>query len=172
MLILIFGISACNYTQFRWQDYSSSEGRFSIVIPNTPKEEVNSIEVSEGKVLRTNTIKTQINGIAYFVTYVDYPLNVVQASTPENILSRSIIRGVENGIDGELISQEPIQINNAECKKFKAKGKIRDLDSFMKGLFCLEENRLYQVAVFGKLEDKSNSYSDKFINSFKLLNSK
>ena len=68
------------YSETAWKEFKSAEGRFSIALPGTPKEEVSTQDTKIGK-LTVHYFNLETDLGHYLLTYVDVPYS---PTTPED----------------------------------------------------------------------------------------
>ena len=69
------------YSETAWKEFKSAEGKFSIALPGTPKEEVSTQDTKIGK-LTSHYFDLETDLGHYLLTYVDVPK---APTTPEDI---------------------------------------------------------------------------------------
>jgi hypothetical protein len=153
-----------------WKEYSSAEGRFSILFPGTPKEEVQSVDIQGGQfkihILNLKALSE------YGVIYADYPIPVGDSNVAKQVLD-SGAKGAVAEVRSELLSMTDISIDGLPGRLLREKlpnGNILKVKMYLVG------KRLYQIAVtmpgVDTTSDMGKSYeqfADKFLDSFKLI---
>lgn len=149
-----------------WKQFTSTKGRFSVLMPGTPKQlrltqqtPIGAMDVY-GFVVEQNQ-KT----VGYVVMYADFPVNLAQRVNPKQIFNGGRDR-VLTMMQGKLLSQRDVRLQGYPGKEFtyEAKGSI------VKHRLYLVNRRLYQIiAGTNKNQQQSLSRSTTgFLNSFKL----
>src|SRR4051812_18234256 len=91
-----------------WKEYSSAEGRFSILFPGTPREEVQSVDAQGVQ------FKIHIHNLKAFseygVIYADYPIPVGDPNIAKQVLD-SGAKGAVAEVRSELLSMTDISID-------------------------------------------------------------
>jgi hypothetical protein len=91
-----------------WQKFQSPEGRFSVLLPGRPKEEVTTITTAVGPVAYHYYSVDLQNGF-YGVGYSDFPVDPVAVSGLDSVLN-----GARNGalanMQAKLVSEQNIEI--------------------------------------------------------------
>jgi hypothetical protein len=165
LALLVPSLAACGSSTSSSQppsEFKSETGGFSIATPYSLKETTQSVDTAAGKV-ETHMFRAEQGQEAWVVAYSELPVEIVQASDPRGMLEASRDGAVAN-INGELVSDAPISLNEYPGREFTASAQGLSLRARM----FLVENRLYQImAVVPK--DKENSKEiDDFLQSFQL----
>jgi hypothetical protein len=146
-----------------WKEFASKEGRFTVLMPGTPKQNKADTESDFGKgVLYMNVM--QIGKVMYGANYCDYPAEVKKASI-KKIYDASRDGAVAN-MKGKLDSEKDIKLGEYPGREIRievAEGKY-----LFRARVYLVEQRLYQVVILGTPEDATSKEADKFLDSFKL----
>ena len=164
---------AGEFNPVSWKEYSSAEGRFSILFPGTPKEETQSLDVQGAKFeLHIHKLKAFAE---YGVIYADYAIPVDDPEVAKRVLDNAA-RGAAASVDAELLGLTEISIDGHPGRLLTER--LPD-GSALKAKMFLVGRRLYQIAVtMPKAEarpgDSNNleKFADKFLDSFKLVNKK
>jgi hypothetical protein len=85
--------------------YTSPKGRFTITLPQKPREVSDNIDTKLGRVQSFTAVCEQPNNTGFFVAYADYP-STVTATPVQEILSSVRDRSV--GTEGKLIDDKEI----------------------------------------------------------------
>jgi hypothetical protein len=153
--------------QAQWENFSSPEGKFSILMPIKPTQEKQTTGGSSIS-LETNLFKASLesNQATYSVSYTDFPAQLAQL--PPSFLLDSLSSRFTSDRKLKLIKQQDISLEQYPGKdfQFEAPG-----ERIIKYRAYLVEKRLYQVIAETPKSTETNSSSDseRFINSFKLL---
>jgi hypothetical protein len=165
LFILILGVlilSACGQTTADWQDFSSTDGKFSVRMPGDPKEESNTITTDSGEIT-IHLFGVPIGNTDYIVAYSDYPAELVNSKGSAGILD-SARDGAINNTKGKLISDESIELNGFPGKLLVVGSP--DGTGIAQAKIFLVGNRLYQVFV---ATEKDSAYTEEnlaFLDSF------
>jgi hypothetical protein len=159
-------------TKSGWETYTSSEGGFSIDMPGTPTPSEQSVPLPNGKSAPLKIVSIDKKEIAYFVGHIDYPADVIDKSAdPQKLLSNSI-EGAVGAFDGKAgLQQKATTVDGVPCRTFNTTGKVEGQDAQAEGVFCFENNRLYEVFALGEKSDKFAGEVKPFISSFKITKS-
>ncbi|QIR41169.1 hypothetical protein HCG51_33805 [Tolypothrix sp. PCC 7910] len=147
-----------------WQEFSSSEGKFSVLFPNGKVEEVSPPENSNSsgvKSLKMHAVNGDKN--AFIVGYADFGIDVSQA--PPGELIDAFLEGMlEN--ESKLLSQKNIQFEEYPGKEVKVKDEKNG--TIYNTRFFLIGHKIYFMMV-GSIETPEVSDTQKFFNSFHLI---
>ena len=168
--LVIASLLSCQ--QSEWKKFSSSEGRFSVLIPGVPTEKIIKVNTKAGIVdLHILQLEgTEFNYLA--VSYGDYPKETV---TKENI--NKILDGARDGavsnVHGKLISELIITLDNYPGREIKVE--IPNGKHILISRIYLVRNRLYSISL---ITHKNNIFTTelydkahKFFDSFQLMSS-
>jgi hypothetical protein len=158
-LLLFSGVAAAQ----QMQPFTSSEGRFSILLPGTPETYSSQIDLGNGghANLIQYLVRVDDSNLIYRVEYCDYPSSVI-AGTPEAVLKAAR----DGNADGFTITADAaIDLNGVPGRAFNlvdSQGNTFSIRQFLKG------NRLYELEVeIQKGHDAS--LLDQFMKSFQIL---
>lgn len=158
------------YNPNAWEGFSPENGKFTILIPGTPKETSQSIGALTNKIYSLET-----NFSDFVVSYADLP----KVLTSDDDIKRLFDGGI-NGIiaqkNGRLLSDKAIMLDNYPGREYVVET-ISAPSTILKVRVYLVSNRLFQIVVVqpkteGRLQatiDYYNGIANKFLKSFKLL---
>ena len=148
-----------------WQSFTSEKGRFSVLVPDKPTEEVGSGNAGTAGSYTTHLFTSKVQGAIYMVGWADYQPGLKINADGELKANRdNFLKGVE----ATLLSETKITLDKNPGIEFKAE---RKPNIFIKSRVYLVGNRPYQlIAISIGQEDIKNA--DKFLNSFKLTTHK
>lgn len=149
-----------------WQDYKSSVGKFSVQLPSKPQEQSQDQTTDVGTI-KLNMVIAEASDSGYFVGYADFPNKIANPADVQKGLAESVKGSVAN-LKGKIKSEKESLLGDVPCRDFEAAGKVKTTDVLIKGRFCLDDNRLYQVFALGAKDGLAVADVDRFINSFKL----
>jgi|SRR5262245_35466405 len=151
--VMLLPLAGCNRVEF--QEFSSPEGKFSILMPGTPEKKTQTTMgmtvVMFGKDVR--------NG-AYAVGYADIPRNVPTSLS-------GAVQGIARSHSGKILSEKDYMFEGTKGKEFEVE--IPKPKGFISGRVILIKNRLYQMFAMGTNARLSDPDVQKFIKSFKLI---
>lgn len=151
------------------QNFSSPDGRFSILFAGTPKQEsetlylggknkdtATSVDIS---ILNEFSVETDGGNVAYMVMYNDYLGNYADGD-PQSILASTR----DGAVKGKtLLTDNVVSLNGVPGRAFTAKDENWNytVRQYLKG------KRLYQLIVVYNAAHPA-TVSDQFINSFQI----
>jgi len=145
--------------------FSSEDGKFKINFLGEPTVTSDIIPTDVGDIEMMSFMYEKSVTEAYMVAYSDYPTEMVEASSTQDML-----KGAKDGASGNLgitsfDLEENIELNGNEGMYFKgAAGSI-----FVEYKIFLVGNRLYQVAILRDGSYATEERSGEFFNSFELV---
>lgn len=158
----------------KWQEFISYDGDFKVNTPGTIKEVINTAETTLGTLeyhifVHRDNDKDADNQM-YMVSYCDYPIGSIHSDSTELVnefLKATIDQSVES-VYGKLVYSNDIKHQKYPGKLWRVdygegKGIIRT-KAFIKG------NRFYTIQTACTRDKSLNMSSDKFMDSFQLLN--
>ena len=146
-----------------FQKYTSAAGKFTVLFPGKPKEQVQEIDTKGGKLKVVTTTVDPAPNLIYVVSVNDYPEDVAKTE-PQALLKG--VRDGNKGEDGKIVKDEEITLG-----KDKVPGReilIAKKTLYYRARLYLAGNRLYQLIVAGPKEAVTSKEADKFLDSFAL----
>lgn len=160
----------------RWKQFSSAEGQFSVLMPETPKADIATVGTPAGP-LKSHFFALETDKFLYYVSYVDLPEGPQTPEENKAALDASRDRALANH---RLISENEITLDGIVGREL-----LVDRNGLiLKGRFFYVRERLYHViltaspnVVFrdGKPSPNAKDRTDlfektaaKFFDSFKL----
>ncbi len=144
------------------QTFTSADGRFSVLLPGTPKQQSQQIALRGGasSTLYQFWVDLEDGSVTYMVMYNDYPSNYANDGAA-NVLARTR-DGAANG--KTLTSDVAINLNGVPGRAFT----ITDNDGWNYAVHqFFDGKRLYQlIVVFGK--DHPATLTGQFMSSFRI----
>jgi hypothetical protein len=166
-LLLAIGLLACSGAP-KFSEFKSEAGKFTVMAPAVLLEETQTLETQAGKI-DLHVFSTQSDDIGYFVSYCDYPQEIVQRGNPETMLDGSRDGALSNA-KGTLVSETKITLEGHPGRELLMEAKDESgRSATIKGRLFMVKNRLYQVMVVAPKARESGDVMDRFIKSFKLL---
>jgi len=150
-----------------WEKFTSTEGAFSVLMPDTPTKQKQTANTQWGPIDVYSFIVEREDGV-YMVSYSDYPQSVVQQIDPEVILDSARDRGVAN-VQGTLISELSISLEEYPGRELRIKSPTLVGEIILYNRIFLVDNRLYQITVVTPKEESFSEDIRKFFDSFALL---
>ncbi len=170
-------LPAKEYSATVWTEFKSADGRFSVTLPGTPKEEVSTQDTNIGK-LTVHYFNLQTDLGHYLLTYVDVPK---APATPDDIkaaLDSARDQALSTG--AHLLIENDISVAGVVGRELL----VEQDGLILKARYFFVKERLYQIilaarpaTVFnnGKASANPANYTDlfamvskKFFDSFKV----
>ncbi|MBD2196138.1 MULTISPECIES: hypothetical protein [Calothrix] len=155
--------------QPKWKLFTGPDGRFSVLMPGTPKRNTQTQKTYMGEInVELFIAQPQKQEVAYVVAYNDFPYSYGQMANPQTVLNNARDIALKT-TKSNLISQRDIQSTNGhpgkEIEYVDAGGK------FTKNRMYFAQGRLYQVmAVTTKKQRPSLVKTiNGYLNSFNLV---
>jgi hypothetical protein len=164
LTLLVINLSGCtSNTSVNFKKFTSTQGDFSVMMPDTPLENTKTIDSTLGP-LKLYSFANEKDNVAYIVMYSDYPRSGLVNYTANKILDNVRNGGVASSsgvLDYELL----ISKNGYPGREIK----ISNSNMVIINRFYLVENRLYQVMI-STLPDNANLKTNgEFLDSFIVL---
>jgi hypothetical protein len=90
-----------------WREFTIPAGRFSVLMPGTPKTTRRKIPTEIGDVAATRYTTTDAANVTYDVLLNDYPKAGIARASPHKLLD-SVRDGLVYQTQGRLVSEKPI----------------------------------------------------------------
>lgn len=149
-----------------WKEFTSEEGRFSILLPRTPRQTTETVDTPVGEV-DEHTFTTIHGNITYIVSYSDYPQDLTTGDT------RAVLNALRDSavtdFNGKLLNERSISLNGHPGRELEIQVSDDSGTVIAKLHVFLVGNRLYYLYTIVSEEHASSPSIDKFLNSFKLL---
>ncbi|HSD82279.1 MAG TPA: hypothetical protein VLG46_00370 [Anaerolineae bacterium] len=151
--------------QPNWQEHQSQAGRYSVLMPGKPKEQMQSMDSDIGT-LELHIALFEDRSGAYMVAYVDYPVDLVQFGILDGVE-----QSIATNIDGKLTRQIdfPLGAYPGREAELAAPAQGARPAVFVKIRYFLVSNRLYQLMVTAPQSQGLPDAAQKFFDSFKLI---
>jgi hypothetical protein len=147
-----------------WSAFTSKEGKFTVLLPGTPKTEHKTIPSAVGQ-LQMNLFTVDKGATAYIVNYTDYPADKVASSDPKKILDGAL-NGQLNNLKAKASVDKVVTLNGNPGRDVTFAG-ANNFSGRCK-LFMVK-NRLYQVLALTQNNAAPASDFAKYVDSFSLL---
>ena len=148
-----------------WEEFSSSEGNFSVLMPGAPSHDTKQVQTAVGSIDMHLFSRELRNKTAYVVIYSDYPEFITRAS-PDKVLDGGRDAAVANS-KGKLLSEEHIFLEGGHAGR-EIVVEVPD-QGVLKLRAYLVRQRLYQVMLLAPKERIDSEENAKYLSSFKLL---
>jgi len=157
----------------KWRDFHSYDGKFRILIPGDVIEKVDSIETAIGTLAYHTffhqTKESNADNVLYMLSYVDYPSGTIHSDSTDflkDFFTETMDAAVKS-VKGELVYG-----NDWKYKEYPGKvWRIDYLDgkALVKTKAFMVGKRYYTLQIIAKKEHSINFSSDKFLDSFLLI---
>ncbi len=145
------------------QPYSSTAGRFSVLFPGPPTQNVRPLRLSDTVSVSMYQFHCEEGNSSYLVIYNDYPEQYV-AGEPQTLLER-VRDGIVSATKATLNSDQPVDLNGVPGRLLKLTDQLGNTYTV---LDLLDGQRLYQVMVSVGAGSDAN-HAENFVNSFRIL---
>lgn len=169
IFLLVAVCIICGCSRHEWKAFSSTKGKFSVLMPGDPQEQHQVVNTAVGPI-DLYMYAVDSGSIAYIVGYSDYPEDFIKNSEPKKLLDGARDGAIRN-IKGTLVAERNITIEAHPGREFAfdvPKQSGIPYNGTGRSHMFLVGNRLYQCMVIGKKDSRIEDI-EKFVNSFKLI---
>lgn len=156
-------------TQPQWKLFTSPDGRFTVLMPGTPRRESQTQKTYMGEIdFEIFSAQPPKQEVAYLVVYNDFPHSYGQMTNPQEILNNVQEMALKT-TKSNLISHRNIRSSNGhpgrEFAYINAGGKITRTRVY------IAEGRLYQVMAITSRKQQQNLAKTitGYLNSFQIV---
>jgi hypothetical protein len=149
----------------KWQEFSSKEGRFTVLMPGIPNAKKNNIPGPDDSIVQQKIFLVDNKTAAYLVAYQDNPAEIGKAE--ENKALEKMRDGVKDQFKGKLLETKDMKLAD-KYKGIEFQVEIAEPKGIYRSRIYLVGKRLYQVSVVGMADIATSKESDQFLDSFKL----
>lgn len=149
-----------------WQEFSSSEGGFSVLMPGRPTKKIETANTMFGPI-DTSVFSLIRKDSIYAVMYCEYPATLVQASTPDAILN-NVLNSIK--ASGKTLSESIISLNGYPGRELELELEPEESDVLVTmkiRMFMIDSKMCRLIAVTPKGSANSEDVM-KFLDSFEL----
>jgi hypothetical protein len=165
LIVLVLALSwpaAAAHAAELWRDYSSKEGRFSILFPGAPRIKV---EAGGGAVIGSHEFLVQLGAIVYDVSYDDYLPGTLTVQSKPYILQLARDRLVK-GQPVRLLADRIVQTGTNVGREVV----FQDADGYTQTFrLYVAGDRVYQTITGGPAGTERDPDVLRFQNSFQLF---
>jgi hypothetical protein len=161
VLLLFAGVASADDPPM--QQFTSTDGRFSVLFPGAPDQSSQPIQLKGGEsiTIYTSSAEADNKNTSYIVMYNDYPARYVSAD------AQTILQNARNGaVAGKtMLSDTVIQLNGIPGRAYTAndpQGYHFDVHEYLAG------TRFYQLIITTS-SGQLATQRDPFMNSFRIL---
>ena|SRR5687767_3421006 len=168
VMAAILVMSACSFLnaqQPAWKEFRSTEGGFSVLMPDVPAPNKVTVNTASG-VKEANTFwLNDKNSNEYIVAYSKY-----QKTNSKEVSTDKLFDDIRNGIllfqQGKLLSETAITLDGYSGREIAVE---RPDGVITTERFYVVVNRFYQLSVKTKTNESEPEATNRFLDSFKLL---
>lgn len=162
-------LPAGEYNLQSWKEFSSAAGRFSVLLPGVPTEEVQAIDTAIGKINMHSF--SLLASSHYTIMFVDYPLLIEEPNKVNMHLDSGRDQVVKN-VKGQIIEEQKINLDGHPGRYLK----IQTGSGFLiRSKIIAVKNRVYTLALLTKEQNApavvirfNEGAAAKFLDSFTL----
>lgn len=165
---LALGLSACA-TAVPGQAFTSTAGKFSVVVPVALTEQVQSIDTPSGGKRDAHIFTGDAGKLAYVISYTDYAadLDMGDPAAFLETIRRTAVASADGGIQ---TAQSSITLDATPGIEFAFNWYGPKQEPFVtKARVFLAGHRLYQVMTISDKATANTADMDAFLNTFKIL---
>jgi hypothetical protein len=163
-------ISVGSFAQKGWQEFSSEQGHFRVMVPGPMEQKEHILTTDVGDLLYTTYLHQpetkDPDNIYYSISYVDYPENSIHSDSTEfleNFFHHTIDASVK-AVMGELRYVDVLKINGYPGRLYRVD--YKEGSATIKTRIYMVGSRFYQVQVVMQRSKSLNKAQDKFFDSF------
>jgi len=147
-----------------WLEFTSEVGNFSVMMPGTPEEDV---ETSQRGEMRQYLVSSDDETIAYGVFYYDVGElpRKLSATEIDELFDASIAGFLEDWQEKNIVSENNISLGNVPGRAIEVEGS----EGMFKMRLYWAAPRLYMVLVGSEQPEEFPTESDRFFDSFEFL---
>lgn len=154
--------------KFEWKIYSPPAGDFSIEFPAEVEPQQAEIPTEDGGFITMNIISSEINGLAFMMSYMDNYLQLMQEEIDVDDMLISAADGSAANTGGTIIEGEYIDSDGFPGLDFKVS--IMGGSGLIRSRIYLAHGNFYQIMIIGTIRDTLNEENNRFLDSFKINN--
>jgi hypothetical protein len=158
-------LAGCN-SKSPWKEFSSTEGRFTVLLPGSAKEKSEESPYGQGTLtIHSCKLFREKEDETYRILYVDYPSSELERMGRNRVLDRAV-QDVLSATLSEQLSKQEVSLNGVAGLEVKAKDATGKYLVFAR--VYLAGNRIYEVEVTCREKDLVSENVSKFLDSFQL----
>lgn len=155
----------------QWQEFRSTAGNFKVLMPSgTPSQHTVERPLGQFQQQLHQVMLPQEDGTVYVIVYSDIPVD------PNQLSSTDVDQALDSAVDGmldkvpnsQLLAEREISLNGFPGREVEMEGYNNIV--FIKARVYLVQSRAYIVLVGSNTSETFPAESDRFFNSFTLLN--
>lgn len=165
-IAIMFCLAGCgsadkNAPTNQWTEFSSPQGKFTVLMPGVPQASQETIDTVIGPLVQ-HSFKLRSNKSVYIISYVDYPGKL--RVSPAKFLEETWKAGWGN-LGSRLLYKRSGSSEGDATLEFQYKGESGK--AIATSRYYLAGQRLYDIAVITPTAQSSGD-AEKFMTSFKL----
>jgi hypothetical protein len=159
-------------TDGQWQQFSSPEGNFSILMPGKPRDFIRRSSSNPLMTMRVLTATQKSPPIVFTIVYNLTDVILTNPSDPSQVETRpgpEFLNGFRDGTvgSGKLLREQDVQLDGYSGKEIEFQATD---GSFNRVRLYYANKRFYTLIAITKAEVAMSQEGDKFFNSFTLNN--
>lgn len=147
-----------------WKEFSSEEGRFSILMPGTPEEEQGDVGGARQRDVKMFSVQRKLQQQGFMVSYSDLPGVDPEGGAEVKILD-SVSKNALQASKGKLIREKTITLDGIPGQELEIQ--VPD-NGFIITRQYLFQTRLYQITLTSLAGRPDPAVVAKFFDSFKI----
>lgn len=152
--------NAANLNNGAWARFTSEAGHFSVLMPGTPTDKVETVDSPHGP-YTTHLFVLKDPRNVYLIGWVDYDPSFNFNRQAEMELNRD---NFVNGLKATLLSSRPLTIDGYSAIEFTAETS----ETIFTSRVYMVGRRPYQIVIGSKRGEDDSVNVDRFFNSFKV----
>jgi hypothetical protein len=156
-----------------WRAFTSTEGRYSVLLPGFVTEEVQKSNAGAAGEIEFHVMKASRAGAEVFlVVYLDVPATEIVGADLERVYDalQSRLLVVTKGEKGAIQAQSKVMLGDLPGRELKIDRPVMTVagGGFAQVRIFLKGSRLYQVAFLGSKQGMKSADITKFMDSFRI----
>ena len=154
--------------QISWRDFSSAQGRYSIIMPGAPDDQTLTIDTTAGPIDKHLALFENRSG-AFVVIYADYPASLARQADPQQLLDDERDNAIA-ATKGALFNERRLALDGHPGREIKIDipGDGALPAGVMTVRYYLVGDRLYEITVVTPKTRPAPDITQKFLDSFQL----
>lgn len=170
LMTILLASTVAGCSRIAWKEFSFEAGAFSVLMPGEPERQTETVETDLGQIELTMFITELNEETVLFVSYSDYPEQIVEQSKPYAILENARDSTISSQ-QGDLKQSYRLTLSGRPGLEYLADTKIEGRDALIWARSYLKKNRLFQILAMalkrGEGRAKSHEEMDRFLRSFR-----
>lgn len=149
-----------------WKEFSSAEGRYTVLMPGAPTEKTQNLKTPVGD-LSMHGAFLDHNHSGYLVMYNDFPEAFAQAAAQGSAALTDSRDSLVEGSHGKLVGDQAITLMGKYPGR-EIQMEMPDGTRALRARMYLVKNRMYRVVITALKDDLFTKDANKFMESFKI----